>query len=84
MSGTDNPIADAPSHVGINTLPSQTPVADFKAMATAQLEDPEIQKFGTNGSSLTLQPMPVPTSDVTILCDVSTGTPHLYIPSKFR
>ena len=28
--------------------------------------------------------MPVPTSDVTILCDVSIGTPRPYVPFKFR
>ena len=76
VSGTDNPIADALSRVGVNTLSSQTPVVNFKAMA-AQQENPEIQKFRKNGSSLTLQPMPVPTSDVTILCDAPTGTPVL-------
>jgi len=80
VSGTDNPVADALSRVGVNTLSSQTPVVDFKAMAAAQQEDPDIQKFRTNGSSLTLQPMPIPTSDVTILCDVSTGTPCPYVP----
>ena len=43
-----------------------------------------MQQFSTNSSSLTLQPMPVPTSDVTILCDASTGTPRPYVPSKFH
>ena len=84
VSGTDNPVADALSRVGVNALSSQAPVVDFKVMAAAQQEDPEIQLFTTPGSSLSLQPMPVPTSDVTVLCDVSTGTPRPYVPSKFR
>ena len=84
VSGTDNPVPDALSCVGVNILSSQTPVVDFKAMAAAQQEDPDRQQFRTNGSSLTLQPMPVPTSDVTILCDVSTDTPRPYVSSKFR
>ena len=84
VSGNDNPVADALSRVGVNALSSQTPVVSFKAMAAAQQEDSNIQQFRTNGSSLTLQPMPVPTSDVTILCDVSTGTARPYVPFKFR
>ena len=42
MSGTDNPITDALSRVHVNTLSSQTPVVNFKAMVAAQQEDPEI------------------------------------------
>ena len=75
VSGNDNPVADALSRVVVNTLSPQSPVIDFKAMSLAQQEDPEIQQLEASGSSLSLQPMPVPTSDVTILCDVSTGTP---------
>ena len=84
VSGNDNPVADALSRVGVNTLSPKPPVVDFKAMAAAQQEDPEIQQFEAPGSSLSLQPMPVHTSDTTILCDVSTGTPHPYVPSSFR
>jgi len=83
VSGTDNPVADALSHVGVNNFSSQSPVVDFKAIAAAQQEDPEMQQFKSNGSSLTLQPMPVPTSDVTILCDISTHTPvHMSFPNS--
>jgi len=84
VSGSDNPVADALSRVGVNTLLPQSPVVNFKAMAAAQQEDPEVQQFDTPGSSMSLKPMPVPTSDVPILCDVSTGTPRPYIPYKFR
>ena len=84
VSGNDNPVADALSHVGVNTLSPQPPVVDFKAMTAAQQEDPEIQQFEAPGSLQSLQPMPVPTSDTTILCDVSTGTPRPYVPSMFR
>ena len=84
VSGNDNPVADALSRVVVNTLSPQSPVIDFKAMSLAQQEDPEIQQLKASGSSLSLQPMPLPTSDVTILCDVSTGTPRPFVPSKFR
>jgi len=41
-------------------------VVDFEAMAAAQQEDPEIKQYEQPGSSMSLQPMPVPTSDITI------------------
>ena len=46
----------------------------------AQETDPDLVQFQTNTSSLKL---PLSTSDGTILCDVSTGTPHPYIPEQF-
>ena len=75
-----------PCHVRVvvNTLSPQLPVIHLKAMSLAQQEDPEIQQLEAFGSSLSLQPMPVPTSDATILCDVSTGTSRLFVPSKFH
>ena len=68
-------MADTLSRVVFNTLSPQPPVIDFEAMSWAQQEDPEIQQLEASNSSLSLQPMLVPTSDVTILCDVSTSTP---------
>ena len=37
-----------------------------------------------SNSSLSFKAVPVPTADITMLCDVSTGTPRPYIPPKFR
>ena len=37
-----------------------------------------------SNSSLSFKAIPVPTADITMLCDVSTGTPRPYIPPKFR
>ena len=34
------------------------------------------------GTSLVLQPIAIPTTDVTLLCDVATGTPRPYVPKK--
>ena len=33
---------------------------------------------------MSLKPIPAPTTDVMLLCDVSTGTPRLYVPLKFH
>ena len=84
ISGSENPVADALSRVGVNTLTTQSPVIDFTEMAAVQKEDPEIKQFQGPDSSLSLKALPVPTSEATILCDVSTGTPRPYVPPKFR
>ena len=44
---------------------------DFKAMAAVQQTDPEISELQTSTSSLQLQTLPLPTSDLTLLCDMS-------------
>jgi len=70
------------SHVGVNTLSSQTPAVNFKAMAAAQ-QDLKIQQFS---SSLALKPMPVATYFWSYHpVHVSTGTPHasIYVLSEF-
>ena len=45
--------------------------------------DPELTSLCAS-SSLRLQDFPLPFSSSTILCDVTTSTSHLYIPSSFR
>ena len=53
-------------------------------MAAAQQSDPEISELQTSTSSLQLQPLPLPTSDLTLMCDMSTGVPRPYVPQQFR
>ena len=52
-------------------------------MAAAQQSDPEISELQTSTSSLQLQPLPLPTSDLTLMCDMSTGVPRPYVPQQF-
>ena len=56
----------------MNQSPS---IIDFKS-------DTEIFELQT--SSLQLQPLPLPTSDLTLLCDTSTGVPGPYVPQQFQ
>ena len=55
-------------------------------MATAQLEDPQIQKLISNLSNTNLQftTVPIPTADATIICNISTGSPRPLVPAQFR
>ena len=69
VKGADNPAADALSRIGANALhQEQAPVIDFEKMAKAQREDSELRKLPSPSSSLTLEDIPLPTSDATI-CD---------------
>ena len=80
ISGKHNLAADALSRAHINTLNDIT--VDFDAIALAQTTDDEILEL-TDGP-LKLKHVPIPSSDKTILCDMSTGFPRPYIPASFR
>ena len=84
ISGHNNPVADALSRIELNAITSQPPVIDFTQLAAAQKEDSQLQQLTQDNSSLSLKSMPAPTTDVMLLCDVSTGTPRPYVPYKFR
>ena len=83
LKGSSNAAADALSRVEVDALGaplSSTSSVDVVAMARAQQDDPDL----LNSSSLQFRPVPVPTSDTTILCDMSTGTPRPFVPQPFR
>ena len=82
ISGTDNCVADALSRIETNAL-HQSSVIDFKVIAAAQQNDPDLPQLQSS-TSFKLQPLPLPTSDLTLLCDMSAGVPRPYIPQQFR
>ena len=49
-------------------------------MASAQDSDPDITRLRSSQTSLTLEPIPLPMSESTILCDTSTGVARLVVP----
>ena len=81
--GLDNPVADALSRIEVNALHSKY-VIDLKEIAAAQETDPDLTQFHTIKSALELKAMPLPTTDTTILCDISMGVPCPFIPKQFR
>ena len=86
VHGSDNPVADALSRLPVNAIHTgdTVPVVDFRAMATAQAEDPDILNLPAD-SSLKFQYVPLALSDgATILCDVSTGVQRPLVPESFR
>ena len=83
LPGHANTAADTLSHLDIDALSTPTsPPLDFLQLAAAQQEgDSETIAADT---SLNLQAISIPTTDTTVLCDVSTGTQRPYVPSQFR
>ena len=84
VSGCENPVADALSRITTNAITVPAASIDFTEIAHAQKDDAELQQLTAPNSSLSLKEVPVPTADTTMICDVSTGAPHPYIPLKFR
>ena len=83
IAGKDNLAADALSRLHINSVTSTTTI-DFDDIAIAQESDDEIARLLSSDNALELKPIPVPSSQRTVLCDVSTGSPRPYVPAPFR
>lgn len=73
-------VADALSRVDIAALklPGVEQI-DFPTIAKHQLQD-----TGYQGTSLHLKKTNIPYTDISLLCDFSTGTARPYIPPAFR
>ena len=82
MKGANNPVADALSRIEVNALGLGQDI-DFKAMAKAQLEDPDLPTLESS-SSLRLSKTPIPALAATLVCDLSTGVPRPVVPFSFR
>ena len=84
VRGPDNPVADALSRIATLTPFAQS--IDFSAIALSQSTDKDLKRYrkDPNSSPFTLQDHPLPTSNGTITCDVSTGKPRPFILPGFR
>ena len=86
VRGEANPVADALSRAAISGFNiSQPKVVDFEALAAAQTGDQELRSLQHSQSSpLKFATVPHLSSPVTLVCDVSTGTPRPFVPNDFR
>ena len=85
IKGSYNSVADALSRIDINaTSLFQLPNIDFKEIAEAQKNDPTLAKYQASDSSSKLESIPIPSSNISIICDISTGVPHPFLPFPFR
>ena len=81
LKGSSNAAADALSRVEVDALCaplSSTPSIDYAAMAHAQQDNPTLSQ--PSKLLLDLRPLPLPTTDGTLLCDMSMRTPRPYVP----
>ena len=85
IKGTNNSVVDALSRIDINccSVSDSASNIDFSKMAEAQTADPDFKKCEAD-SSLQLKAVPIPDSDKSIICDMSTGTPRPLVPVSFR
>ena len=86
VHGLDNVVADTLSRIETNALISGTPpVLDFAAMAKSQAADPQIRALQSSpSSSLVVEPISLPNTDVPLYCDTSTGTQRPLVPPDWR
>lgn len=78
IKGKDNIVADAMSRVEAIHLDE-----NFTALAAEQATDEELTKMQSS-SSLKLEKVLIPGSDVEVYCDLSTGKPRPFLTPSFR
>ena len=83
VSGKENTVADALSRPRVDSLHT-VPLIDFVEMAKAQQDDTDLQELCKENSSSQFSDVPLPSSEGTIICDMSTGKPRPYVPRHFR
>ncbi|KAK3868227.1 hypothetical protein Pcinc_026356 [Petrolisthes cinctipes] len=76
-----NPVADALSRIEINAVQLGL---DYNQLAKEQQQDPETTTVRTAITALQWKDVPLGDSNISILCDVSTGRPRPWIPSSLR
>lgn len=81
VTGTANPVADALSRITVDNLQW-----DFECceMARLQQSDEEVQASRTAITGLRLEPIPVGSDGLTLLCDTSTGRLRPLVPKACR
>ena len=87
IRGSDNPVADALSRIEANAVHSDNSVPtiiDFSDIAATHQRDTELLQLQSSSTSLKLQPVSLPTSNSTLVCDMSTGAPRPYVPSELH
>jgi len=79
ISGAENVVADALSRV--EELESSI---DYRALAVAQEQDPELRELRQGTTSLQLKLVQIPGTNTPITCDVSTTAARPFVTHQFR
>ncbi|KAL4104799.1 hypothetical protein QTP88_020075 [Uroleucon formosanum] len=82
VTGSDNTVADASLRVASIHAP---PAINYNELSCLQTNDEELLAFRQNtNSGLKIELVNIPTTDVKIYCDVSTGTARPFLVKVFR
>lgn len=85
LSGKENIVADALSRVeSLCNMDAIAKSIDFHDLARSQAHDSEVHSFISGDSGLRLTPFCVSSTNTSLLCDTSTGTPRPFVTSPFR
>ena len=87
VKGNLNVVADALSRVDTCAVTLLSPfVVDFEALAQAQQSDPDLIRIATSpaSSSLILEQVSLANTDMSIVCDTSTGIQRPFVPASMR
>ncbi|CAI2724326.1 unnamed protein product [Schistosoma spindalis] len=82
IKGHSNVVADALSRRDINTL-IRKPDINLETLAKLQIDDAELEACKVK-SNLILRQVPIPFSNASIICDVSTGNQRPFVPEACR
>ena len=85
ISGSDNSPANALSRVDANAIiPLDHRVVDLEAMAKLQQADPEFSQVSNHpdSSGLRLEAVPLNSTGLTLMCDISTGSYRPIVPPQ--
>ncbi|CAH8649684.1 unnamed protein product [Schistosoma intercalatum] len=82
VKGYTNVVADALSRKHVNTLLRKQYI-DLETIAKLQVDDADL-KACQEKSNLNLKPVPIPFSNTSIICDVSTGNNRPFVPLACR
>lgn len=83
VPGDANIPADALSRLPVCSIFSSSDI-DLAAIAKDQPPLSSLEFYNEILHSCNFQPLPLPCSEGTILCDISTGSPRPFVPDKYR
>ena len=69
-------MVDVLSHIETNAITTAPHTIQFKDISLTQKDDAELKQLTGSNSSLSIKVIQVTTTDITLLCDVSIGTPQ--------
>ena len=82
VAGKNNSVADALSRASINAIDADG--VDYAAMAICQQSECDFDGYRTAATGLQLKKVPFGRDGLTLMCDISTGTPRPVVPPSWR